>query len=61
MERIDGSRGLDDRESQAVDAAYVQTLRREYGEERLAEAHDRWRRLLRTAAATVRPREPNGQ
>ena len=56
VERIDGRLGLDEDASQGIDAAYLDTLIREHGEEKVAEARDRWQQTLRAAGDTVRSR-----
>jgi len=51
---VPGSRGLDEDESAGLDTAYLATLQRDLGEERLEKAHREWLQALVNARATVR-------
>lgn len=54
VKSVPRSRGLDEDESEGLDAAYLATLQRDLGQERLEEAHRRWLQTLVEARATVR-------
>jgi hypothetical protein len=54
VEPVPGSRGSDEVESAGLDAAYLATLQRGLGEERLEQAHREWLQALVDARPTLR-------